>query len=175
MGGIISVLPVNPDATESEGHWAPDWTTGMRWCTDAIISGDDVVKQQGAVPGSEVWGPYTKKYTKSLFGQLLFTPPESVDTVPILCQCRDIPNYMRDSKGHIVTGAGGAVLFGSHRPACWEDDSYFMNPSGGPKFTVTLGHPSFYINFVTKNLIGNLVSLATRRRKTRKQRRNVTP
>lgn len=175
MGGAVSVIPVNPDATESQGHWAADWKTGYRWCTDAITSDPDVQKIPGATPGSEVWGPYIKKYTKSFLGQLLFTPPESVDGVPILCQCRDIPNYMRDSKGRVITGAGGSILFGSHRPACWEDDSHIMNPNGGPKFTVILGHPEFYINLISKNLIGNIVKIAEntrkRARKTRKLRR----
>lgn len=169
MGGLVSVLAVNPDATESEGHWAADWKTGYRWCTDAITSGDDVIKQQGAVPGSEVWGSYVKKYTKSLFGQLLFTPPESVDGVPILCRCRDISTYMRDSQGRLQLGAKGAMIFGSNPPACWEDNASFWNPHGGDKFAVTVRHPGFYISFVSKNLIGNLVR---NRRKTRKLRRS---
>jgi hypothetical protein len=173
MGGTVSILPDNPDATESQGHWAPDWKTGYRWCTDAITSSPDVQKMPGATPGSEVWGPYPKQYTRSLFGQLLFTPPESVDGVPILCRCRDISTYMRDQQGRLQMGAQGAMLIGSKPPACWEDNGSFWNPYGDKEFTVTVRHPGFFISLLSKNMFGNVVRLAARgrNRRTRKHRR----
>jgi hypothetical protein len=176
MGVSFSIQPVNPDAIDSEGHWAADWKTGYRWCTDAITSGPDVQKLPGATPGSEMWGPYPKLYTRSLFGQLLFTPPESVDGVPILCRCRDIPIYMRDGQGRLLLGSQGAMILGGKPPACWEDNASFWNPYGDKEFTVTVRHPGFYIFFLSKNLIGDVVRLAARgsnRRKTRKRRRSA--
>jgi len=87
-----------------EGHWVSDIKTGYRWATDPIMSDETIEKKPlgntisqfeddknlkyiwsiPKLPG-EVWGPYRKKFTKSIIGGQVFTPPESVDGVPILC------------------------------------------------------------------------------------------
>lgn len=66
-----------------------------------------------------------------MFGQMLFTPPKSVDGIPILCPCRGIDGYMRaGGEGQIILGAGAALLFGKNRPACWDDAETITNPGG---------------------------------------------
>jgi len=149
----------------SKGHWVSDIKTGFRWSTDPIISGPEVVKKplgSGGIPQfeddnnvkigfslpnlpGEVWGPYRKKFTKSdiMPGQA-FTPPESVDGVPILCRCRMIYQYMRDDKGGRMLQGLGAVLGGKSVPACWDDAESLWNPLGGMYFYVKTRHPEFY-------------------------------
>ena len=122
--------------------WAWSWTRGYSYTTPDIISGPEVQKKKGVL-NSEIWGPYKKVYVKSMFGQDLFTPPNKVDGVPILCRCRSIDQYVR-SDGQVVLGAAGALLIASKRPACWEDSGSIMNPTGGDTFNVTVGHPGFY-------------------------------
>jgi len=148
----------------SKGHWVSDIKTGFRWSTDPIISGPEVVKKplgSGGIPQfeddnnvkigfslpnlpGEVWGPYRKKFTKSELGGQAFTPPESVDGVPILCRCRMIYQYMRDDKGGRMLQGLGAVLGGKSVPACWDDAESLWNPLGGMYFYVKTRHPEFY-------------------------------
>jgi hypothetical protein len=147
----------------SEGHWVSDIKTGYRWATDPIISGPDVVKKPlgnvvpqfennnnlkmmfslPKLPG-EVWGPYRKKFTKSVIGGQVFTPPETIDDVPLLCRCRDIDKYMRDDRGGRMLQGFGAVVNGKHAPACWDDNESFSDFLGGMYFYVMTRHPSFY-------------------------------
>jgi len=129
--------------------WKWNWKTGYSYVSPPIQSNSSVTKVKGPL-GSEEWGPYKKIYIKSSLGQNLFTPPESVDGVPILCRCRQISEYMR-SNSVIPLGAGGALLFGSNRPACWDDSETIMNPSGGETFKVTIGDPGFYAYGVNKD------------------------
>lgn len=158
------------------GYWAADPKTGYRWVTPAIVSGPDVVKEPFTL-GGEKWGSYKKLYTRSMFGQNLFTPPEQVDGVPILCACSRIRFYVRDSHGRRKTNPMGALLFGSSRPACWTDNRSIMNPSGGDSFSVIVGHPEFYTYAVNTGDLGRLVTgframggrRKTRRRGKRKQ------
>ena len=79
-----------------------------------------------------------------MFGQDLFTPPEKVDGVRILCRCRDIKDFMRSPDGKRDLGSMATLIVGSNRPACWEDEQTIMNPTGGDTFNVTIGHPAFY-------------------------------
>ena len=156
-----------------QGRWEWRGTTGYKYVTPPVISDASVTKTPG-VAGTEVWGPYKKTYVKSMFGQNLFTPPDTVDGVPILCRCRFINQYMRgpESKG-IYLGAAAALVAGTHRPACWEDGQTIMNPQGGDTYNVTIGHPAFYSYALNR---GGLVGLATGFRgfggKSRKHRRN---
>jgi hypothetical protein len=146
----------------SIGHWVSDAKTGWRWATDPIISDATVQKipLSSSVPGlpGETWGPYQKRFTKSMFGQNLFTPPESVDGVPILCQCRHINQYVRDRSGGTLLGADIALAVGASPPACWEDSAGFSDPYGGLTFSVTTRHPAFYAYMANKN---GTVGLAT--------------
>ena len=132
------------------GSWAWNWKRGYDFTSPNIVSDETVTKTKGPL-GSEIWGPYKKTYTKSTFGQMLFTEPNKVDGVPILCRCRFINQYMRSNAGGLELGAAGAVVVGSNRPACWEDSESIMNPSGGDTFTVTVGHPSFYEYAISKD------------------------
>jgi len=156
-----------PTAT---GHWVSDIKTGYRWSTDPIISGPDVVKKPlgnvvpqfetdnnlkyaFSLPGypGEVWGPYRKQFTKSIIGGQAFTPPESVDGVPILCRCRDIDNYMRDERGGRMLQGFGAVALGKSVPACWDDIESLWNPLGGIYFYVKTRHPDFFAYAASKD------------------------
>ena len=147
----------------AEGHWVSDIKTGYRWATDPIVSGEDIVKKPlgnvvpqfennnnvkmifslPKLPG-EVWGPYKKKFTKSVLGGQVFTPPETVDGVPLLCRCRDIDKYMRDEHGGRMLQGFGAVLSGKNPPACWDDNESLWDFLGGMYFYVMTRHPTFY-------------------------------
>jgi hypothetical protein len=166
-----------------EGHYVNDVKTGYRWATDPIISDSSVQKipQPISLPGlpGEIWGPYPKKFTRSMFGQNLFTPPESVDGVPILCRCRDINQYVRSADGSRVLNAMIALGAGASPPACWEDDESIMNPYGSMTFRINTRHPAFYeymvdrdgrMGIITKLIVGGR---RTKRkiRKTRKTRK----
>jgi len=167
----------------AKGHWVSDIKTGFRWSTDPIISGPEVVKKplgSGGIPQfeddnnvkigfslpnlpGEVWGPYRKKFTKSdvMPGQA-FTPPESVDGVPILCRCRMIYQYMRDERGGRMLQGLGAVLGGKSVPACWDDAETIWNPLGGMYFYVKTRHPEFYTLAASKQgLFGIAKAAAT--------------
>ena len=149
--------------TASEGHWVSDIKTGYRWATDPIISDATIEKKPlgntisqftndnnlkyifslPKLPG-EVWGPYKKKFTKSIIGGQAFAPPESIDGVPILCRCRNIDEYMRDEKGGRMLQGFGAVMAGKNMPMCWDDNESLWNLMGGMYFYVITRHPTFY-------------------------------
>jgi len=159
--------------TPVEGHYVSDFKTGQRWATDPIESDASVKKvsfgqtipkfednqfigdlknKNMYMPSSyykpkepgQIWGPYKKQFTKSSFGQNLFTPPESVDGIPILCRCREIKEYVNDSDGGITLNALYALLAGETPPACWEDNEMITDPFGGMYFFVVIRHPDFY-------------------------------
>jgi hypothetical protein len=180
MGADASKIKIEKDIIANtipvEGYWVNDIKTGRRWVTNPIQSGPTVVKKKLAnSPIGEVWGPYDKLYTRSMFGQNLFTPPESVDGVPILCRCRDIPEYVR-SNGNLNLGAGGALVLGQNPPACWEDSETIMNPTGGRTFDITLRHPGFYINAISSNGLLGLFFGGKRKRRphSKKKLKNKT-
>jgi hypothetical protein len=125
-----------------EGEYKYNFRTGYAYVSPNIISNANVVKKPG-IALSEIWGPYKKQYTKSSFGQDLFTPPAKVDDIPILCRCRFIYQYMRSSDSSLMLSSLAAMI-SSSRPACWEDNATIWNPQGGDTFTVTIGHPAFY-------------------------------
>jgi hypothetical protein len=166
-------VAANAQSLVVPGYWKADPKTGYRWVTPAIVSGPDVVKEPFPLGGTK-WGPYNKLYTRSMFGQNLFTPPEMVDGVPILCACSEIRSYMRDPQGRRITNPMGALVFGSSSPACWTDNRSIMNPSGGNTFSVIVGHPDFYAYALNR---GGLVGLATGFRgfggRTRRNRRGM--
>jgi len=166
----------------AKGHYVSDIKTGYRWATDPITSGPEVVKKPlgnvvpqfendnnlkmaFSLPGypGEVWGPYRKQFTKSdiLPGQV-FTPPESVDGVPILCRCRDIYTYMRDPRGGRMLQGLGAVTLGKSAPACWDDTESIWNTFGGMYYYVKIREPSFFA-FAASNqgLLGVAQGIAT--------------
>ena len=123
---------------QAKGHWAGNFLTGYRWATDPLTSDSDVQKVSGLV--GDTWGPYTKRYTKSWLGWWDFTPPESVDGVPILCRCRNISQYMKGHKGRIAD-----VLL--TKTGCWEDDAWLFSPSSDhPTFRVHVNHPAFAVH-----------------------------
>lgn len=186
------------------GHWVTDITTGMRWATDPIVSDASVQKIKlpsmkdalmtgnttlshlpaplralyslPKLPG-EVWGPYPKQYTINTFGQKVFTPPESVDGVPILCRCRDIRTYVRGSDGSRIFNAEWAMIAGGTPPACWEDSMTISEPYGGPNFYVVIRHPKFYEYMISqKGELGVLEKAAKilfgGKRRTRTRKRN---
>jgi len=167
MGQSASSIEANLKKQQNEpaavGHWVSDIKTGYRWATDPIVSGPDVVKKPlgntipqfendnnlkyaFSLPGypGEVWGPYRKQFTKSFIGGQAFTPPESVDGVPILCRCRDIQKYMRDERGGRMLQGLGAVTLGKSVPACWDDTSSIFNVSGGLYYYIKTREPGFF-------------------------------
>jgi hypothetical protein len=178
------------------GHWVSDFKTGYRWATKPITSDDSVKKvpigqtvpkfednqhlqalktQITYLPSSyykpsqpgEVWGPYKKEFTKSSFGQNIFTPPESVDGIPLLCRLRDIRTYVRDDSGGRTLNALYALLAGNTPPACYEDNETITNPFGGMYFFVVVRHPDFYNYAQSKNgARGVLMNEFTRPRMT---------
>ena len=146
-----------PASNVVQGHSVPDFKTGVRWATDPIVSDSTVTKKPyaGSLPGlpGEEWGPYPKKYTKSVFGQNMITPPETIDGVPILCRCRDIAYYVRNHStkdGGIALGAAWAITASNKPPACWEDSTGFSDPTGGTTYKVITRHPDFYLNLDNK-------------------------
>ena len=165
-----------------KGHYVSDIKTGYRWATDPIVSGPEVVKKPlgnvipqfetdnnlkyaFSLPGypGEVWGPYRKQFTKSdlLPGQV-FTPPESVDGVPILCRCRDIPTYMRDPRGGRMLQGFGAVTLGKSMPACWDDTESIWNTFGGMYYYLKIREPGFFAFAASKDgLLGVAKGIAT--------------
>jgi len=150
-----------------EAKWKGSMS-GYRYVTNNITSNSSVKKVSYA-DGSQVWGPYKKKYITSSFGQPLFTAPGKVDGVRILCRCRDIHGFMREaSSSNLLVGSAGTLAFGSNRPACWEDSENPMNPGGGDTFNVTIGHLAFY-SFAASNK--GVLGLFGGRRKTRKNKR----
>ena len=169
----------------TKGKWVANWKTGYRYTTNSIRSTNypEATKKPGHL-GSEIWGPYKKKYVKSVFGQMVFREPEKVDDVPILCRCRNIYEYMRSNNGILPVGAFGAVAIASKRPACWEDSETIWNAKGGNTFNVVVGHPDFYQYLANPNgAIGIITNFAkifmggkVRRkiRTTRKQQKTRT-
>jgi hypothetical protein len=200
MGNAQSDPGHNNDTVK--GHWVHDVKTGMRWATDPIVSDASVKKLKlpsikdavasgeqtreqlpsrfrllyslPMLPG-EVWGPYTKMYTINSFGQKVFTPPESVDGIPILCRCRDIHTYVRASDGSRMFSAEWALVAGGSPPACWEDDTSIWNPYGGSEFYVVIRHPAFYESMVSNEGIIGLAKnlLGGSKRKMHKRTRKV--
>jgi hypothetical protein len=152
MGNTHTKQLAPTNASSSQGKWVSNWKTGYRYTTNSIRSSNypEATKNPGPL-GTEVWGPYPKKYVKSMFGQMLFQAPEKVDDIPILCRCRDINSYVRGTNGARYMGALGAIAVGSKRPACWEDNQTIWDPSGGDTFTITVGHPGFYQYMISKN------------------------
>jgi len=166
------------DLSVVEGHYVNDIKTGYRWATDPIISDSSVQKvpQPISLPGlpGEIWGPYPKKFTRSMFGQNLFTPPESVDGVPILCRCRDINQYVRSADGSRVLNAMIALGTGASPPACWEDDESIMNPYGGMTFRINTRHPAFYEYMVDRDgRMGIIKKLIVGGRRTKRKIRKL--
>jgi len=185
MGQSASAVKNAQQQQQSEppvaGHWVSDIKTGYRWATDPIVSDDTIVKKPlgntvphfendknlkmmfslPKLPG-EVWGSYKKQFTKSSFGGQVFTPPETVDGVPLLCRCRDIPEYMRDKNGGRMLQGFGAVTMGEHVPACWEDNESLFDMLGGMYYYVITRHPSFYAFAASKyGLLGVAKNIAT--------------
>lgn len=158
-----------------EGKWVWDTKTGYRWVTPPILSDSTITKKPApySLPGlpSEIGGPYTKQFTKSAFGGQVFTPPESVDGVPLLCQCRHINEYVRDEKGGRIFNAEWALLTSKTPPACWEDTSGFAAPYGGLTFTVQTRHPAFYEYMASSQGAFGVISsfLGGKRTRTRTQ------
>lgn len=176
--GIAKPASAGPSV---EGEHKFRFTTGYQFVTPNITSGPNVIKKD-FIAGSQVWGPYKKKYVKSMFGQDLFTPPGKVDGVPILCRCRFIHQYMRadTQEGSPIMLSSAAAFISSDRPACWDDEETIMNPQGGDTFTVTIGHPDFYTTAMNRGgLIGALTGFRgialggtrMRRQKKSKQRK----
>ena len=182
-----------------EGHWVSDIKTGYRWATDPIVSDSSIEKKPlggvisgfenqhldmlGMIPGykSEIWGPYKKLFTKSSFGGQVFTPPESIDGIPILCRCRDIYKYMRDERGGVMLQGLGAVALGKQSPMCWDDKSSLSDFLGGMYFYVIKGHPEFYIHAMSKHgllgVAGTLTGFGrggTRKQKSLKKSKKST-
>jgi hypothetical protein len=130
-----------------------------------IVENDNNLKYAFSLPGypGEVWGPYRKQFTKSdlLPGQV-FTPPESVDGVPILCRCRDIPTYMRDPRGGRMLQGFGAVTLGKSMPACWDDTESIWNTFGGMYYYLKIREPGFFAFAASKDgLLGVAKGIAT--------------
>jgi hypothetical protein len=117
----------------------------MGIATSKITSGPEVKKRKGFI-GSEIWGPYKKEYKPGLFGQQVFAPPYSVDNLRILCNCNSIPQYLRDNNTEWV-----GILAGTIKPACYDDKSTIMNPSGGDTYDIIYKHPIFYQRSVSNN------------------------
>jgi len=83
---------------------------------------------------------------------LVHQPPVDVDGVPILCQCRNIGNWMRSApSGRLTLTAEGILLFGENPPACWEDNMSISNPTGGNTYNVYVRHPAFYQYALNRN------------------------
>jgi hypothetical protein len=139
--------------------WAWNWKKGYSFTSTPVVSNADVKKIKGPL-GSQEWGPYKKTYTKSIFGQYLFTPPRSVDGIPILCRCRSIRDYMRTTNGgDVVLGAGGAILIGSNPPACWEDSETIYNPGGGHTYKIIIRDPAFYAYAANEGGLAGLLGI----------------
>jgi len=97
-------------------------------------------------------GPFKKIKSNGWFGTITTVPKTVPGTdIPILCKCRYIRDFMRSTEGKRYLSSEATLLFGKYPPACWEDKSTIMNPSGGDEYTVTIGHPTFYAYALNKN------------------------
>lgn len=112
----------------------------FRQATAPITSGPNV-KKENYLTG-EKWGPYKKEYIKPVFGKTpIFVAPDSVDGIPLLCGCNEIPTFMKD---HYPSMLNKTSLFKKHPPACYDDGTTIMNPYGNPTFDVYVRHPDFF-------------------------------
>jgi hypothetical protein len=162
--GIFFTKPDNPNPSVTKtGSFVGDWKTGFRYGTAEIKSGPGVIKKPmgglGIASGAQVWGPYKKEYTKNMFGQLMFYPPQKVDDVPILTQCRHIKDFVRTDEGKRYITASGALLVGSKRPACWRGTEETMfNSEKGDNYEIVVGHPEFYAYAASKQGMAGLAT-----------------
>jgi hypothetical protein len=112
---------------------------------DNIISGPEITKEkkESTFFGTyEVWGQYKKILSPPILGigEPTFQPPKTVDSVPILCKCREIPEFMQDNNT-VWTRILSKTL--PHPPACWEDKYTIWNFSGGDTYEVHINDPGF--------------------------------
>ena len=147
-----------------DGKWCSAYDSADRyfsWCSDPITSENPVEKE-----GAYTLGPFKKKYTKSMFDQWIFTPPASVDGLPILCQCRDIGKYL-ETAGIMSLSRNVGALGGN--PACWDDDNTLSGGFYGDEFHVNVKDVRFRLGAAI-DIAKDIVQLAGRRTIMRKRK-----
>jgi len=178
-------------------------TTFLRtqYVDDPIETKENGIPELIQIPGlapSKRYGPFQKRYTAGwIYGSdPLFVPPETL-TVPdgakgqsevqIVCRCRDIPTFMRDSKGDLYLNNMLQELTSEKDIGCWEDGPQLTNPktfsfefnpynldeNGKDTFFVVSNHQLFRQEMVTGDLVRNVFRLfsSRKKRRTRKERR----
>jgi hypothetical protein len=141
--------PVNRIKAKN-GQWVYNPQTGYKFVVAPLISGPEVKRVDNG-DGSQTWGPYKKTYTQSaITGLDVFTPPDTIDGVKVLCRCRMIRQYMENN-------LGGDLALVSGQPACWEDSQGLWGPSPDT-YTLTVNHPNFAL--WSKGGLGAVGSLA---------------
>lgn len=131
-------------------------STELRWVVDDITSTAEVKKEKKP-DGSETWGPYKKQYTKTLIGQEVWTQPNKIDNILLLCDCKDIfgylnnlshPNDPNDNVGTQEMHQGAQprfqyILKNADKTMCWSDESTAFSGNVGSTYNVILRHPDF--------------------------------
>lgn len=174
MGSSFSKTPDRKKKLKTlEGKWSnfkmlsPEW--GKKWVTDEIKSDRTIIKMdcESASPlhPCELWGPYDKRYTFNYLKQYVFTPPEKIDGIPLLCKCSDIP-FIRFQEALPSLGKNLAPL------ACWYDSESFFNPylGGADAFLVKINDPLWFSNLDSSFFSGGSKKKSSR--KTMRKRKN---
>lgn len=168
MGQAQTMPSYYPKEPTAVARTVANWKTGYRQVTPPITSGPEIRKEP--YMGGERWGPYKKQYVKPFLGTTpLFVPPETVDGLPLLCECSKIEEWMKNSTSDL------ALMFAKTPPACWQDESNLLNPWGGPTFDVYVRHPGFYVQAAYSFLGGRKTRkrMRKRRRLSRRTRKRV--
>lgn len=174
-----------------EGHWVQ--TYGRYYYADKPIftkdypqegEGQLTFQEQPKMPDfgpftfQKSWriGPFQKRYQAPIWGigNPVFLPPESITigdgpAMPVVCQCRDIRNFVRDQQGGLILNNSLQVL--SQGIACWEDDqgiaidpdkfTFTFNPYANDKYWITTNPIGMKILFMSNNPIGNALGWAS--------------
>jgi len=120
---------------------------------DEVTSGPEITKEKRETTffGTyEIWGEYKKTWGPPPmgFGNPIVQAPKTVDSVPILCRCRDIAEFMKDNNT-VWTRILSKTL--PYPPACWEDKETVLNPSGGDTYQVHINDPGFTAYSLSNN------------------------
>lgn len=168
-----------------DGHWTQ--TYGRYYYADKPIFTKDypdlIFQEMPKIPDfgpftfQKSWriGPFQKRYQAPIWGigNPVFLPPESItledgSPMPVVCQCRDIRNFVRDQQGGLILNNSLQIL--SQGVACWEDDqgvaidpekfTFSFNPYANDKYWITTNPIAMKILFMTNDPVSSAFSWA---------------
>ena len=171
FGGLVQE---SPDALKQKEYGRlnptkpPDlhWTTTYarsQWVDKPVnvkdfpnLTYQDEIQLNGFKRKSQRIGPFQKRYEIMSFGLPIFRAPESIiledgTVVPVVCQCRDIPKFMRDSKGGLIVNNTLQYL-AENGVACWDDDSRpIFDPLGSDNYYIRINPSEMAVYLVSKD------------------------